>query len=131
MADGPKTTFPAAFRRVRLALAREPGHPEGSSGIGYEFVAPLDRDGRIEAAAWREHRALCRAVRFRPDEDEEVGHLVRRQGGSWAFRYDMLGDDDEEAGHHFGDHMFKTGEYVSVAEDGDMHTYKVISVDAP
>jgi CheY-like chemotaxis protein len=129
MADGPKPAFPATFRRVRLALAREPGHPEGDPGIGYEFAAPLDPGGRIDADAWREHRHLCRAVRFRPDEAEEVGHLVRRPGGSWAFRYDLLGDDDDEAGHHFGDHEFKAGEYVSVAEDGAMHTYRVVSVD--
>ncbi len=30
---------------------------------------------------------------FAPDETDEKGHLVRKPGGSWAFRYDITGDD--------------------------------------
>ncbi len=41
---------------VRLELARDPAHPEGSSSHGYEFVAPLNDDGRIDAEAWRKVR---------------------------------------------------------------------------
>ena len=35
-------TLPPSFRRIRLELAREPDHPEGSREIGYDFTAPLD-----------------------------------------------------------------------------------------
>ena len=30
-------------------------------------------------------------------------------------------------GYHFGDERFVTGEYVSITEDGKMHTYRVVS----
>src|SRR5262245_21897839 len=33
--------LPAEFRHIRLELAREPGHPQGSSNTGYDLVAPL------------------------------------------------------------------------------------------
>ena len=35
-------SLPAQFRQFRLALAREPGHPEGDAGVAYIIVAPLD-----------------------------------------------------------------------------------------
>jgi hypothetical protein len=124
------TKLPAPFRRVHLALAREPGHPDGAGEIGYDFVAPLDSEGRIIAKEWRAHRALCRAVRIRPN-DQDIGHLVRRPGGSWAFRYDTLGDEEDEAGYRFGEERFRVGEYVSIAEDDVLHTYRVTSVTAP
>jgi hypothetical protein len=128
MTAGSIEPLPANFRRIRLELAREPGHPEGSNKIGYDFVAPLDAEGRVDADLWRAHRTVCRAVRFRPEEEIEIGHLVRRRGGGWAFRYDIDGDEDEEAGFRFGDHVFRLGEYVSVREDGALHTFRVASV---
>ena len=33
------------LRRVRLELARDPEFPYGSSELGYDFIAPLDRKG--------------------------------------------------------------------------------------
>jgi hypothetical protein len=120
--------LPTGFSTIVLALAREPGHPAGDRGIGYEIVAPLGPDGHIDADKWRDHRTLCRVVRFRRDETPDIGHLVRRPGGSWAFRYDMLGDEPDEPGFHFDDHVFVPGEYVTVTEDGAPHTYQITSV---
>jgi hypothetical protein len=120
--------LPHSFRRIRLELARERGHPDGSSRHGYTFVAPLDADGRIDAEEWKRHRDACRVVRFRPEEDDEIGHLVRKPGGSWAFHYDVQGEDDDEAGYRFSDERFVIGEYVSVREDDGMHTFTVTSV---
>ena len=122
------TQLPHGFRQIRMELAREKGHPEGARNFGYSFVAPLDSAGRIDAAEWAKHRDSCRVVKFRPDEADEVGHLVRRPGGSWAFRYDISGTDDDEAGYRFGDERFEVGEYVSVHEDDEMHTFRVVSV---
>jgi hypothetical protein len=122
--------LPASFRRIRLELAREPGHPEGSSEIGYDFVAPLDTQGRVDPELWRAHRNLCTAVRFRPNEQVDIGHLTRVPGGSWRFRYDIEGDEADEPGYRFGDHAFRAGEYVSVSEDGVLHTFRVVSVKA-
>lgn len=123
--------LPENFKRIRLELAREPGHPEGEPQAGYQFVAPLSADGRIDADLWRAHRGACRVVRFRPDEVADIGHLVRR-GGGWAFHYDIDGDEEDEAGFRFADHVFSPGEYVSIREDTGMHTFRVANVaEAP
>lgn len=122
------TSLPPAFHRIRLELAREPGHPAGSRRHGYVFVAPLDEQGRINTNLWKEHRDECRVVRFRPG-DEDVGHLVQRSHGNWAFHYDVRGDEDDESGYRFGDERFVLGEYVSIREDGQMHTFRVTSVE--
>jgi hypothetical protein len=115
--------------KIRLELARDHNHPEGSPAIGYEFAAPLDAGGKIDAAEWHTRRANCRVVRFRPDEADDIGHLVRKAGGSWAFHYDIKSDaEDDEAGYRFGDHAFTLGEYVSIREEEGMRTFKVVRV---
>ena len=120
--------LPHSFRRIRLELAREAEHPAGSRRHGYVFVAPLDAAGRIDAALWKRHRDECRVVRFRPN-DEDVGHLVHMPGGSWAFHYDVDGDEPDEPGYRFGDERFRPGEYVSIKEREKMHTFRVSSVE--
>ncbi|MGO9357778.1 MAG: hypothetical protein ACLP1D_08880 [Xanthobacteraceae bacterium] len=122
------TALPPSFRRIRLELAREAGHPEGESEIAYIVVAPLNDDGHIDAAAWKLHREACRVARQRPRQDTELGHLVHRPGGSWAFHYDISGDTPEEVGHHFESQRFVAGEYVSINEEGRVHTFRVVSV---
>lgn len=123
------TSLPRSFRQIRLALAREKGHPEGRLDYGYRIVAPLNAESRIDPEVWRAHRDACRVVRFRPNEDDDVGHLVHKPGGTWAFRYDIRGDEDDEVGFRFQDERFEIGEYVSIREDdGELHTFKVVSV---
>jgi hypothetical protein len=122
------TSLPASFRQIRLELAREPGHPEGESHIAYVMVAPLDDEGRIDAEQWKKHREACRVARQRPNEAESRGHLVHRQGGSWAFQYDISGDRPDEAGYHFQNERFVLDEYVSINESGKMHTFRVVGV---
>lgn len=121
--------LPHDFREIRLELAREKDHPAGARDFGYTFVAPLDVNGHIDPELWSKHRQACRVVRFRPNEADEIGHLVRRPGGSWAFHYDISGTDDDEAGFRFNDERFEIGEYVSVKEDDESHTFRVISVE--
>lgn len=121
--------LPHNFRRIRLELAREPGHPMGSAQIGYTLLVPLDANDRIDPETWKTHRDASRVVRFRPDEEDDVGHLVRKPGGSWALHYDVSGDEDDEAGYRFGDERFVVGEYVSIREDDGMHTFRVVSVE--
>lgn len=123
------STLPHDFREIRLELAREKDHPAGARNFGYTFVAPLDMNGQIEPDLWAKHKDACRVVRFRPQEANEVGHLVRRPGGSWAFRYDISGGDDDEAGYRFNAERFVIGEYVSVKEDEETHTFRVVSVE--
>ena len=83
---------------------------------------------RIDAKLWQAYRDACRVVRFRHREDDDVGHLVHRPGGSWAFRYDISGDEDDEVGYHFENERFELGEYVSIRENDKMHTFRVTSV---
>jgi hypothetical protein len=116
--------------RVRLVLARDPEFPEGSAKRGYEFLAPLDAKGHIDAKSWQRLREKCRVRRFWGDDPDEIGHLVRKPGGSWAFHYDIHGEiDDDETGYRFGDHAFKPGEYVSIREhDEDLRTFRIATV---
>jgi hypothetical protein len=112
--------------RIRLELARTPDHPQGSPLIGYEFSAPLDAQGRIDAKAFAGLKERCRVRRFRLGEEDDVGHLIRKPGGSWAFHYDIHSDEeDDESGYRFGDHVFRSGEYVSIREDDHLIPYHV------
>ncbi len=121
--------LPPNFRRIRLELAREKSHPEGSPAIGYLFAAPLSADGRIDADLWHRYHGYCRVVRFRPDAPDKIGHLVRKPGGNWAFRYDVHGGEGEETGYHFGSEQFVPGEYVSIREADGLHAFRVVSVE--
>lgn len=116
------------MKQISLELARDPDYPNGSREHGYSFVAPLDMDDRIVAEDWKTHRDECQVTRFWGDEEHEFGHLVRKPGGSWAFHYNIHGDEDE-AGYRFGDERFRPGEYVAIKEhDGVTRTFKVITV---
>jgi hypothetical protein len=118
------------LRHVHLELARDHDHPAGSGRHRYEFVAPLDKDGHIVAEAWRLTRERCRVKRVWGEEPPEVGHLVHKQGGSWAFHYDIHGDvGQDETGYRFDAHKFQPGEYVSIKEqDGVLRTFLVKAV---
>lgn len=119
------------LKKVRMELARDHDFPRGSREHGYELVAPLDTENKLDPKLWKQERAHCRVRRFWGDEGDELGHLVRKPGGSWAFHYDIEGDeDDDEAGYRFNDERFIPGEYVSVHEQDDtMRTFKVVTVD--
>jgi len=120
--------LPAQFRQIRIALAREPGHPNGDDEFAYIFVAPVDTEGRIDQKLWRTHREACRVARQRPHQDDQLGHLVYHVGGAWGFHYDGEANLPDEAGYHFADERFVVGEYVSIKERGKMHTYRVTTV---
>jgi hypothetical protein len=116
------------MKRIRLELARDKEFPAGSAEHGYEFSAPIDNEGHIDAEAWRKARDKCRVRRFWRGEADEIGHVVRKPGGSWSFHYDVHGDeDDDESGYRFGIHCFQPGEYVSIREhDGELRTFRVV-----
>ena len=115
--------------KIRLELARDHDHPEGSHAVGYEFAAPLGADSKIDAEEWRKRRENCRVVRFRPGEADDIAPLIRKPGGAWAFHYDIHSDEeDDETGYRFGDHPFKLGEYVSIREEEGLRTFRVVRV---
>jgi hypothetical protein len=118
--------------RIRLELARDHDFPNGSRDRGYEFAAPLTDDGHLDAAEWRNNRTQCRVRRFWPGTANEIGRLVHRRGGSWAFDYNPKSSDDDESGFKFSTHRFVPGEYVSITEhDGVRRTFRVTSVVEP
>ena len=126
-------TLPHALKRIRLNLARSKEFPSGSSLHGYELVAPLDSKGHIDPALWRLHREHCRVRRFWQGEDDQVGELVHKPGGHeharWVFDYDRNRVDDDEAGYRFGAHTFALGEYVTLRDRDQAHTFRVTSVE--
>ncbi|MBI4275274.1 MAG: hypothetical protein HY659_11305 [Rhizobiales bacterium] len=128
------TNLPHVLKRIRLELARSKEFPEGSAKHGYEFVAPLDAQGHIDPKLWQQNRDRCGVRRFWEGEDDEIGRLVHKPGGTaaarWIFDYDDSAEFDDEAGYRFGAHAFRPGEYVSIRdEEGEMHTFKVVSVE--
>lgn len=118
------------LKRIRLELARSHDFPQGSRDRGYDFIAPVDDAGHIMADVWKELRDRCRVRRFWSGEPDEVGHIVRKGGGAWAFHYDIHGHTDaDESGYRLGTHLLKPGEYVSIKEhDGVLRTFLVKAV---
>ena len=83
------TAAPYALRRVILHAARSKEYPAGSIRRGYDFIAPLTPEGRIDRDGWKTHRGECFAHRFWDDEPAQRGLLVHRAGGrggsTWGF----------------------------------------------
>ena len=122
------------MKKITLNLARTKEFPEGSIRHGYEFIAPLDDKGHVDAQSWHNHRNSCVVHRFWGNEPRMRGMLVHRAGGvhgaTWIFDYDNAKDNDDEAGYRLGDHALVVGEYVSIHDaEGHMHTFKVVSVE--
>lgn len=117
------------LKRIRLELARDHDFPAGSHERGYDFIAPLDDQGHLDAAEWRKQRERCRVKRFWAGQPNEIGHLVHKPGGSWAFDYDTKSTADDEKGFKFDRHSFIPGEYVSIKEhDGVQRTFFIKAV---
>ncbi|MFM9942875.1 MAG: hypothetical protein ACKVP7_25650 [Hyphomicrobiaceae bacterium] len=122
-----------SLKRIRLTLARDHDFPNGSLDRGYDLIAPIDADGHLDAAEWREHRDRCRVRRFWPGQPEEIGRLVHKRGGShgatWAFDYDPQSAKDDEPGFKLDQHKLVPGEYVSITEhDGVQRTFFIKAV---
>lgn len=126
-------SLPSAFKRIRLRLARSTEFPAGSAHHGYDFVAPLDAQGHIDAKLWDQYRDNCRVRRFWEGHADQTGRLVHKSGGSeharWVFDYRSDRVDDDEAGYRFASHVFAPGEYVTIRDQFQSHTFQVVSVE--
>lgn len=118
-----------ALKRIRIELARDHDFPQGSREHGYDLIAPLDDDGHLVAEEWKKNRDRCRVRRFWRGEGDEIGRLVHKPGGTWAFDYDPKNTSDDEPGFKLDKHRFLPGEYVSFKEhDGKLRTFRIMSV---
>ncbi len=122
-----------SLKRIRLDLARDHDFPNGSHERGYDFIAPVDDQGHLNATEWRELRERCRVRRFWAGQPDEIGHLVHKRGGSqgatWAFDYNLKSGADDEPGFKLDQHRLTPGEYVSITEhDGVQRTFFIKSV---
>jgi hypothetical protein len=113
--------------RVILRLGRNPdaGYPEGNDDYGYVIHAPLDSNGRLDPALWREQREHCTVRRFHPHEAAADGWL-RHRGEHWYIWYDEADEGPAEPLYKLGSHELRPGEYVTLREgDGDVLTFRV------
>ena len=78
--------------KITLYLARNSEFPSGSTGHGYEIIAPLDQTGHINLNSWQHEQEHCRVRRFWCGEDDRLGRLLHRTdgaaGATWLFDYD-------------------------------------------
>ena len=116
------------FHHIRLELAREPGHPDGAPDEGYDIVAPLDADGRLDGDAHRAQPDRGHVRRFARNETVSAGRLRHGPNGRWMLDMDQ-GEGEDAVGFRFGDERFVAGEYVSLSlPSGKQHTYVVARV---
>ncbi len=85
------------FHRISLRRAPSPRYPAGRDDDGFEIVAPLDGEGRLDAAGLEGKEHLCRVERFAPGEARRHGGLVHRAGrgrrrAAWEFDHDVGGE---------------------------------------
>ena len=66
--------------KVTLNAARSKEFPDGSIRHGYEFLAPLTPEGRIDVEAWKARRGECFVHRFWGDEPPLRGLLGSSPG---------------------------------------------------
>jgi hypothetical protein len=115
--------------RVRLELGRIEGFPDGSSQHGYEFVAPLTKDGHIDPSEWSAHKDRCRVRRFWGPEPEENGLLKRHGQHGWYFDYPAHPSEEDEPFFRLDRHHLSSGAYVSITEhDGVQRPFKVVEI---
>ena len=94
------------------------------------LLAPLDGEGRLDAAEWKTHQGACRVRHFAAGREDRIGRLRRKPGGQWYFDY-AEGDRDDEIGFRLGEERFFVGEYVSIGGRDGMHTYQIARVAKP
>jgi len=91
-----------SLMKIRLELARDQDFPEGSADRGYEFVAPLGADRRIDEPEWKANRDRCRVRRF------------------WSGKPDLRQESDEPKGQPCEG---RPGVNLGLEAQGDAHTH--------
>lgn len=114
--------------KIKLVLSETQTQSRANIDCGYEFEAPLDANGRLDLAAWKEAPGSFPVRRFWAGEDDLHGRLVNKGDRLWYFHYHVLEDPDEFA-HQFDKKSFHAGEFVSMRDHGgDVHLFHIASV---
>jgi hypothetical protein len=109
---------------TRLELAPSQDFPKGSTSHGYEIVAPINKDGRIDASTWSGLQDKCRTVRFWGEAPKEEG-LLRHAGTAW--RFDKTDNATSKPFFDLDKLTLLPGAYVSIAgDDGIQRTFRVL-----
>lgn len=110
--------------RVRLELASSREFADGNRDYGYELLAPLDPDCRLDIAAWQRRRHDNWVRRFQPAQEDGWGRLWHdRLGWFFVFGY---GIDSGEAGLEDEDAAFVLGgEIWIIGDDGRARRFYV------
>ncbi len=112
---------------IRLELGRTPDFPSGSSAHGYEFTAPVTKDGHLDVAAWQANKERCTVTRFWGG-DEQHGRL-RHVGRGWRFDY-REGEEDDEPFFKLEQHALRPGAYLTIREmDGVERPFKIETLE--
>lgn len=118
----------ASLNRIRLELTRTADFPMGSCWHGYEFIAPLTEDGRVDASAWSGVKELCHVRRFWGDNPEEHGQFVH-SGLGWCFEYPKSHWISKESIFKLDRHRFTPGGYVTITEpNGEQYPFRVVAM---
>jgi len=113
---------------IRLELGRTTDAPRGDAQHGYEFVAPLNSDGHLDAAEWTANKDRCGVRSFRPGQAERRG-MLRHVGRGWRFDYIPDRTDDDEPLFKLDRHVIAPGLYVTITEeDGVGRPFRIVNV---
>ena len=113
---------------IHLELGRTREAPQGDPRRGYEFLAPLDRHGHVDAELWGNEKAKCTVRSFRPDRAERKG-LLRRVGRGWRFDYQPNCKEKDEPFFKLDQHVIAPGFYITITEDdGEQRPFRIVAV---
>ena len=113
---------------IRLELGRTREAPQGDPRHGYEFIAPLDRHGHLDAELWGTQKARCTVRSVCPGQGERNG-LLRHVGRGWRFDYQPDRKEDDEPIFKLDQHVIAPGFYVTISDDdGVQRPFKIVAV---
>ena len=117
-----------SLMNVRLELGRTPDAPDGDRRHGYEFIAPLDRYGHLDAVEWDTKKDKCGVRCFRPSRTDRNG-MLRHVGRGWTFDYFPERALAEEPIFRLDRHIIAPGFTISITEeDGVQRPFKIAAV---
>jgi hypothetical protein len=113
---------------IRLELGRTSSTPKGDPQHGYEFIAPINREGHLDATEWAAKKERCGVRSFRPGHAERKG-MLRHVGRGWRFDYLPGRTDDDEPFFKLDRHLIAPGLYLTITEDdGVERPFKIVTV---